>query len=403
MFIARQPIFDKNLNVFGYELLFRMSEKSKVFDGINSQSATAAVISGLYEIGLENIVEDRMAFINFDEIFVHSDALELIKPNRMIVEMLEDIEIDSKLLERIKKIKKKGYQIALDDFNEDFEKYPLSPHADIIKYDLMLTPLESIAHEIPKMIKQDKILLAEKVETQEIYLKAGAMGFQLFQGYFFSKPRIAGQSCDKSPTKIQYLQMISELKKEDPSFYKLAEMIELDVVLSYRILRMASMQGHNNTVKSIQSVLAFMGLNQIERWLTALMLQDLSKDKPVELMRVSLIRSHFTELIAKELKMTENDRQNVSLMGLFSTLDGILDQTMEEALQDIIIPDDIKDALVFNKGVLYPIYDLVLAYEKGDWTSANKMIDQMGIDYERVNVNYQNSIKWMHEIMKVMV
>ena len=100
------------------------------------------------------------------------------------------------------------------------------------------------------------------------------MGFQLFQGYFFSKPSIAGRSCNKSPTKIQYFQLISELKKEDPSFVRLAEMIELDAVLSYRILRMASVRSHKKTVKSIQSVLAFMGLNQIERWLSTLILDS---------------------------------------------------------------------------------------------------------------------------------
>jgi len=403
MFIARQPIFDKNLSVFGYELLFRMNEKSRGFDGINAQSATAAVIIGLYELGLENIVEDKMAFINFDEVFIHSDALELIKPNRMIVEMLENIAIDSQLLQRLDHIKEKGYQIALDDFNEKFDDYPLMPYANIIKYDLMLTPLESIAEEIPKVVKQGKILLAEKVETQEVYQQASAMGFQLFQGCFFSKPSIAGRSCNKSPTKIQYFQLISELKKEDPSFVRLAEMIELDAVLSYRILRMASVRSHKKTVKSIQSVLAFMGLNQIERWLSTLMLQDLSQDKPLELMKLSMIRSYFAELIAKELEMNESDCQNASLMGLFSALDGILDQPIEEALADIIIPTAISDALVFHKGPLALIYELILAYEKGDWDFTNKIITEMGVECEKIAKDYQKSILWMHEMMKAMV
>ncbi len=403
MFIARQPIFDKNLNVFGYELLFRSSKNSKGFDGVDSQSATASVISGLYEIGLENIVEDKMVFINFDGKFIHSDAIELIKPNRMVVEMLENITIDPKLLQRLDHVKEKGYQIALDDFNENFDRYPLIPYADIIKYDLFLTPLESIAQEIPKVIKKGKIPLAEKVETQEMYLQASAMGFQLFQGYFFSKPAIAGRSCDKSPTKIQYFKMISELKKEDPSFFKLAEMIELDVVLTYRILRLISGRNHHNRIKSIQSALAFMGLNQVERWLSTLMLQDLIKDKPLELMKISMIRSHFAELIGKALKMNEGKRQNMALMGLFSTLDGILDQPMEEALSDIIIPQEISDALIFHKGPLYPIYELVLAYEKGNWDFVNKRIAKMKLDQKIINQEYQNSIKWMHESLKVIV
>lgn len=350
MFIARQPIFDKDLNVFGYELLFRSGEDSKGFDGSNSQSATASVISGLYEIGLDNIVEDKMVFIDFDE---------------------------------------------------DFENYPLILCADIIKYDLFLTPLETIAREIPKVIVEGKIPLAEKVESYDIYLQARDMGFELFQGYFFSKPCIAGWSCNKSPAKLHYFQMLSELRKEDPSFKKLAQMIELDVVLTYRILRLVSARSQGNRAESIQSALAYMGLNQIERWLSTLMLQDLMTNKPLELMKISIIRSHFAQLIGKALKMNQQDQQNAALMGLFSTLDGILDQTMEEALEDIIIPKEIADALVGQTGPLYPIYALFLAYERGDWDLANQEISEMGINYKTVNQDYQASIKRMHEIMKL--
>ncbi len=401
MFIARQPIFDKNLSVFGYELLFRSRKDSQGFDGSNSQSATASVISGLYEIGLDNIVEDKMVFINFDDVFIHSDAFLLIKPNRMVVEMLEKIKVDSRLLERLAKVKKEGYQIALDDFNEDFENYPLIPYADIIKYDLFLTPLETIARQIPKVIREGKIPLAEKVETYEIYLQARAMGFELFQGYFFSKPCIAGRSCNKAPTKLHYFQMLSELRKKDPSFLKLAQMIELDVVLTYRILRLVSARSQGSRVESIQSALAYMGLNQIERWLSTLMLQDLIADKPFELMKISLIRSHFAQLIAKELKMSQQDQQSASLMGLFSTLDGILDQTMEEALEDIGIPEEIEDALVGQRGPLYPIYNLVLAYEMGNWQLADQEISEMAINHQIINQNYRDSIKRMQEIVKL--
>lgn len=380
MFIARQPIFNTELNVYGYELLFRLTSQSSQFGGVSSHGATAAVITGLYELGLEKIVEDKLAFINFDEIFIHSSALELIEPNRMIVEMLENIKIDKGLLERLTDIKEKGYKIALDDFEESYQTYPLTPLADIIKYDLIATPLDTIEADTALAIAQGKVLLAEKVETHEEFIRAKEMGFQLFQGYFFSKPSIAGQSCSKSPTKLQYFRLITEIKKEEPSYEVLAELIQQDVTLSYRVVRMTSVRSGNDLVSSIKYALSYMGLNEIERWLNILMLQDLGKEKPEELMKISVIRSRFAEKLAKRAGLSTNYQHAASIMGLFSTLDGILDQTMEDALTGITLPASIPDALLYHTGILYPIFELMLAYEKGEWLITDQFTESLNIN-----------------------
>ena len=399
MFIARQPIFNNQLEVYGYELLFRLNSQSTQFGGVSSQGATAAVITGLYESGIENIVEDKLAFINFDEIFIHSSALELIKPNQMVVEMLEKVKIDKGLMKRLHDIREKGYKIALDDFEEAYQTYPLSPFASIIKYDLMATPLETIAADAAAALTQGKVLLAEKVETQDEFHQAAAMGFQLFQGYFFSKPIIAGHSCDKSPTKLQYFRLISELKKEDPSYDALAELIQQDVTLAYRIMRMASARSNHDLVSSIRYALTYMGLNEIERWLNILMLQDLGKDKPDELMKISLIRSRFAQTLAKRALMTYNAQHGAGMMGLFSVLDGILDQSMAEALAGIALPPSIPEALLAGTGPLYPVYELMQAYEKGDWETTLKRSQELKIEEYNLYHDYREAIAWANEII----
>ncbi|TYC84043.1 EAL and HDOD domain-containing protein [Acetobacterium wieringae] len=399
MFIARQPIFNVDLDVYGYELLFRLNSQSSQFGGISSQGATAAVLTGLYEAGIENIIENKRAFINFDEIFIHSDALELIKPDQMVVEMLEKIKIDDSLIERIRSIREKGYQIALDDFEEAFKSYPLSPLADIIKYDLMATPLATVARDAAAALAQGKVLLAEKVETRDEFLQACDMGFTLFQGYFFSKPVIAGQSVNKSPTKFQYFRLIEELKKEDPSYDALAELIQQDVTLAYRVMRMASVRSNHDLVSSIRYALTYMGLNEIERWFNILMLQDLGQEKPAELMKIALIRSRFAQTLAKRALMTYNAQHGAAMMGLFSVLDGILDQTMDEALAGIALPPAIPDALIKGEGVLYPIYQLMLAYEKGDWATTLKRSQELKIEEYILYHDYREAIAWANEII----
>lgn len=401
MFIARQPIFNKILNVFGYELLFRMDNKATVFGGTSSEKATATVMIGLFEEGIENIVEDKYAFVNFDETFIHSDSLEMIPPNQLVVEMLEDIKVDEKLVKRLTDLKAKGYKIALDDFMEDYEEYPLVPIAHIIKFDLLETPLETIEEEVKKAIIDNKVILAEKVETKEIFNQAKEMGFHLFQGYFFSKPSIISETNSKMSSTSQYTKILLELKKDEPSYDVLVAIIEKDVDLAYRFLKVMSHRSDKNVIESIRMGLTYMGLNEIERWISILMLQDMSSNKPKELITMSLVRTKFAEKIAKYGKNT-GIQYAASMMGLLSTIDGMLDKTMKEALEGMSLDRSIKEALIEKKGKLYPIYQLLLAYEKGDWGEVVAITKDRKIDPEVLGKDYLESIKWANEVSVLM-
>lgn len=400
MFIARQPIFNKRLDVYGYELLFRGSSKSMEFDGISSASATATVISGLFECGIDCIVEDKYAFVNFDDDFIHSDTLELIEPKRLIVEVLESVEVDERLTKRLKELKDKGYKIALDDFFENIAEYPLIPIADIIKFDIMATPLETIKADVRAALSRNKTILAEKIETEEEFLKAKEMGFHLFQGYFFSKPKITAKTFSEGTSKMQYLRIIRELKKEEPSFQKIAEIVETDVVLAYRLIRIISNRIDGDLIPSIKKALMYLGLKESERWIYILLMQDYGSNKPKELMRISLIRTRFAEKIALYGGLKKYSIE-ASMMGLFSVLDAMLDKTMEDALEDISLSKPIKDALIYNKGVLFPVLKLLIDYEKGNWEEAERISKELNIDEIVLREEFLDAIQWARDTMLV--
>ena len=401
MFIARQPIFNKRLDVFGYELLFRADSKATAFGGVSSQKATATVIGGLFEEGISNIVENKYAFVNFDEHFIHSDSLELISPDQLIIEMLEDIKVDNRLIRRLEEIKDKGYKIALDDFVEDYDDYPLVSLARIIKFDLLETPLGTIEEDVKKALADRKVILAEKVESKEIFMQAKEMGFHLFQGYFFSRPSLISKSNIRTSSRTQYTRMLWELKKEEPSYQILAGIIEKDVNLAYRFMKVISHRSKKTLIDSIKTGLTYMGLDEIERWVSILMLQDMGKDKPKELVVMSLVRTKFAEEISRH-KGNGYMRHEASMMGLFSTLDAMLDRTMEEALEGIALTPSIKEALVEKKGKLYPIYRLLLAYERGDWIEVATIAVEEKIDPTILGEDYLESIKWANEVSILM-
>lgn len=398
MYIARQPIFDKNMIVYGYELLYRAGHDASSYQGNSAVSSTATVMIGLLELGLENIVEDKKAFVNFDYDFLLSDAIELISPEKMIIEVLETTTLDQKIAERLGELKSKGYRIALDDFEKEIKSIYLLDSIEIIKYDIMLTPFQQIADDVRYALDKGKVLLAEKIETQEEFEIAKSMGFHLFQGYFFSKPHIIGGLKTKSTSKIVYQRMISELRKEYPSFQKLTELIESDVNLAYRILKVA---GKEKSVRSINKVLQMMGLREIERWVNVLLMLELSENKPKELIRLSLVRSKFGELIA--VNSVFHDRKHeIALMCLFSVLDAMLDLPMEEALSDLPISDDVRELLIYKTGELLPIHMIIKCYEKGECTDIFRTADQIRMKAEYLGVLYVEAIRWADGIMRVL-
>ncbi len=401
MFIARQPIFNKAMKIYGYELLFRATEDSKVFSNSSSSSATAVVMGGLFEQGIDKIVGKNKAFVNFDYDFIMSDLIELIEPSTLVIEILETVKIDQRLMNRLRVLRKRGYTIALDDFAEDYFDFPAMEFADIIKYDIMVTPLETITAEVEDALIKKKILLAEKIETEEEYNKAKDMGFILFQGFFFSRPNIvANKMSAKKTSKAIYTNIIKELKKENFSYERITNIIESDVNLSYRLLRSISHKQEKNKFSSIKTALVRMGLLEVERWIRLLMLQDIAGDKPDEIFRLSLIRSKFGEYVADRSILADR-KDEISMMCLFSMLDVLLDATMQEALEGLDISKDIYEAFLFDSGKLKPICGLLRAYETADWKMVDFYAEKIVNKPIDLTEGYLKAIKWASDIMDI--
>ncbi len=398
MYIARQPIFNKEMDIYGYELLYRSYFNASSFDKADPTNATATILSDLFETGIDHIVDGTKAFINFDYAFILSDTIELIDPNSLVIEVLENVLVDKRLFDRLKDLKARGYKIALDDFVENYDEYQLVSIADIIKYDIIMTPLDTIGDEIKKAREQKKIILAEKIETEDEFLKAKQMGFHLFQGYFFSKPNIISKANNKKSTQASYTRLINEVKKEEPSYQVLAEVIKTDVNLAYRLMKIVSTKHSEELMDSIKKALVYMGFKEIERWINILMLRELSNEKPIELLRLSLVRTNFGEYIAIN-SIYKKRKSEVSMMCLFSTLDAMLDIPMKDALSEIAVTDNIKNALVTDDGELSPIWKLIRCYEVGDWENARILSIIIDFDETKLAEGYLKALKYANKIL----
>ena len=400
-FIARQPIFDTRGRVQAYELLFR-SGLHNYFDCDDQDHAAASVIANsnlLFD--LEEMTGGTRAFINCTRRVLVEELMTTLPRHQVAVEILEDVEIDATLIDACRRLKEQGYMLALDDFVYHKSYEPLLELADIIKVDFLLSDVQQQEDLARTMIPRGIKMLAEKVETPEVYEQAKRMGYQLFQGYFFAKPVIISRK-DIPTNKMQFLRILRDVHAEEVDFKRLAKTIQSEVSLSYKLLKLVNSAAFalRNRVTSIIQALSLLGLREIRSWISLLSISFMADDKPAELISSSLIRARLCEQLA--LPCGLGSRQaDMFLMGLFSLLDVIMSRPIDEILNEIHVESDIVEALAGIPGPLKTTLELVIAMEKGEWNQVSTLAAALQLDEQLLPSAYLDAVKWAQDIHSI--
>lgn len=191
--VARQKIVNKDNELFAYELLYR-NEITEV--STDDDLTMDVLVTSFFKIGYSSISDGAKVAVNFGNSNLLDNVSQLITPEHLIFEILETTEMNAELIDKLKKIKEKGFLVALDDFKiETIENEEIYNYVDIIKVDFIATNeeeknvIEDIARKYPNIT-----LLAEKIENFEEYTYALNSGYSLFQGYYISKPEVISAS-----------------------------------------------------------------------------------------------------------------------------------------------------------------------------------------------------------------
>lgn len=397
--VARQPIFDRSRRLYGYELLFRSAPDQTKFDSSDGTEATTQVLAhSLLSIGLENIVGDKKAFVNFNRDLLLGESAKVLPPEVLVVEILETVASDAEVLAACRSLQNLGYAIALDDFVMD-EQDPLVGVANIIKVDLRTTDREVQEGLLSRCHLRGIALLAEKVETIEEFEWARQAGFDYFQGYFFARPTmVRGRRIPSSH--LSCVRLLSELQHSELRLPELAKIIDKDVSLSYKLLRYANSAIFNFRfeVREIIHALSVIGDHGIRHWVALAALPVLSKDKPDELVTHSAVRARFCELVAESAGTL--GPASAFLMGLFSLLDALLGMPLDEALAQLKLPAAITDALLSSAQQDTPFgltHQLVLNYEQANWPEVIRLSEKLGLKPNTISRSYADAVLWARQ------
>ena len=399
-YIARQPIFNGNKQIFGYELLFRSGASDKSYTDASGDQATSNVImESFYSRGIDSITGGKPAFINFTSTLLLENTATLFPKEQLIVEILEDVEPTPEIIKACRALHKKGYKLALDDFVYDPCLDPLIELSRIIKFDFLLSTPQEIVMMMKQINTRGKWLLAEKIETTEMFDLAREMGFSLFQGYFFSKPETMSAKV-LSPLKISYIALMREVSRGDNmDFQKVSKAIRNDVALSYKLLRLvnSAYYGLRTEVTDISRAIAIIGTTELRKWVFMIALMGLNIGKPDEIMRMSMIRGKFLEDINIKCKLVKSD-ENAFQTGLFSMLDVLIEVPMRSALDGMLLSEEVREALLYESGSLHLLLELVISLERSDWDTTDKLALELNVGAGQISEVYLDAVKWCHDL-----
>ena len=393
-YVARQPILDRDENVFGYELLFRDGIEN-CFRG-NLDEASRSTLDSSLLMGLDVLCDGRRAFVNCTRDTLIKGLVTLLPSTSTVVEILETVPADPDVVAACRNLKEQGYLIALDDYVADDRREALVEMADIIKVEMQLTTDEERCHLIKKFGPWRSRMLAEKVETQSDFSRARDQGFVYFQGFFFRRPEMLSTH-DLPANRLNYLRMLQEVSRPELSVPELEKLIKAEASVCYRLLRYLNSAafGFRKEIHSVRHALSLLGERDVRRWVRLVAAVGAGEEKTSDLVLSALVRGRFGELLSPKVAHGESD---LFLMGLLSLIDVMLEVPMESVLEKIPLDSATKSVLLGQPSVLRPVFQLMLAHECGEWEAAASLSAGLQLDPEEVAGCYWRAQQWAREV-----
>ncbi len=393
IFVGRQPIYNKQLGIYAYGMLFRAGNENAAGDDFNPDHATSQVVINTFiEMGLDNLVGNAHACINITERFLTDYAALPIPPERVILDLHADINTDQKTVDALLNLKALGFTLALDDLKDKTNFKTLLQLADIFKVDFRQNTLKEAQSRLKSLNKYNLKILADKVETMEEYERYNDIGCDYFRGYFLSRPRIIkGKALESS--KLSIMKLLSTLHNADLDVSEVEDAISSDVTLSYKLLKLINSALFNlpSEVDSIKRAVIFLGRRKIASWASMLALSSMG-NQPAALIKIGMVRAKICELIAVRYKLKNEDQYFTA--GMFSALDIIMQQPIKTLIKPLPLAEEVKQGILEHKGKI----GMLVKCSKLLETSAAERINIKGMSKAELASLYLQADKWAEEV-----
>lgn len=390
-FIARQPIFDRRLNVVGYELLFRSGPENHY--RADPQATANVIVDSTMLLRLDTLIGSGKAFLNMTHEELQSGSALLLSNSRTILEILELPELSGETILACQNLQQAGYQLALDGFQNHPRWKPLLRFASFLKVDFRATSREQQRAIAQEFSANGQKLIGKGLETREEYAAARDAGYSLFQGFFFLRPEML-VARDLPAGKLNCLRLLREAAAAELRYGTIEQLLKEEPSLLYKLLRYLNSAAHGlaREVHSVPHAIALLGEKEFRRWVQVVAVVAAARDEPVEVLRSALVRAYFCEGLA-QLLGTAPAGTEFFLLGLLSLLDVLFARPLEEMLDELPIPGEIRTALLGGSNIFRDVLEAALAYEAADWESFQAAAGRARLRQASVAEQYETAIR----------
>ena len=398
------PLFDNTMNVPAYSVFAQrenlLANPSLLGTGSLDLASRVLGLEIINNMGLDSVLDDRMVFIEVNNISVFADIENecRVNPDKIVLLAHKSVKPTDQYVTRLSALKKKGFHLAIKGLAyTQFEEYkPIFELLDYVLLDHKKVNI-AVARTYFNTRYPELKLIAVNVNTNEEYeTLTGKEGYSMYEGEFFRIPVTVGDK-DVSPLKANYIELLNVVNAPDFDLTDAADVISRDTALVISLLEMVNKLSRNSEITSVRHAAAMLGQKELKKWINTAVTKELCADRPNEITRLSLLRAKFAENLAPVFEKAILSGE-LFLMGLFSVLDIILDKPMAEALSLVKVSRIIHDALVNHEGELAPVLDFIVNYENASFQEVSRQMLLLGIDDDRVYDAYVQSLVWYKEM-----
>lgn len=374
-FIARQPILDEKLKVFGYELLFRARNDTRA--GADPQATAQLVVSSTMLFDWETLLDGSSAFINFGEEELVSGAALLLPRLQTIIELPPTLRYDDDVIQVIKNLRLAGYRVALDGYSRQPELERMLRYMNFVKVDFRETAEAEVGGIRAALEKFEAKVVAKKIETWKEFELAKNAGYNYYQGHFFLEPQVLKRR-ELAGNVVHSMELLRLVNRRPMDIARIEEVLKQEPALMYKLLRFLNspLMARPVEVKSVHNAISLLGDDEFRRWASVVAVLLPATEKPAELIRTGLTRGFFCEALAR-VKFRGATPFEYFLVGLFSVMNALLDRPIEDIAAEIAVSGRVREALSGNANELRYALDAALGFEQGKWDDFTAAMEKL--------------------------
>jgi EAL and modified HD-GYP domain-containing signal transduction protein len=400
---ARQPVLDSNQKVFAYEIRFKNNIENKKTSE-NSNLFAEEISEDIEFFKDSNLADGKKIFINFNADLIKKEVPFLLSKKNVGIEISNKTNSKDEIINIIKKLKESGYLLILDHPEAVLSENVLYDYADIIKVDYKdgaKTKLKNFIKDIKSQNSAEVKFLAKNIDEHQHFEAAKKIGFDYFQGIFFTKADIINDSGTPG-YKINYLNILKELNKEDVDFNEIEKIIKNDISMTFSLLKTINSALYGYNVSSVKQASTLLGVKGLKKWSLLYLINGLKDNKPDILFVNTLTRAKFAESLAEEFNVSEKS-DDLFTIGIFSMIDAFLNRPLSKILEETALTEEIKEALLIREGVMGEILNLVIAFERVKWDQVALIEKKNEIEPKKIYNKYLEAVDFAYDTLNILM